>query len=179
MDMGQDFFRDISVRLLFKPFYRSGLSANKITVLNFLTLGLGSVILFANGREALGLLTAGLMAMIDYLDGEIAQARGGHTRLGAYLDTSLDWLYLMLLVGSISYYHKIMPIGYLCLIAISWGNWIEFNGKVNIRLLFPLGISHLIVIGILIGKVHWGITGVMFVQWIRTILMYRRSIWDT
>jgi len=177
--MGKDFFRDISVKLLFKPFYRSGLSANKITVLNFLTLGLGSIVLFLIGREILGLLTAGLMAMVDYIDGEIARARGGNSKLGQYLDTSLDWLYLMLLIGSISYYHNIMTVGYLSLIAITFGNWIEFNGNVKLKLSFPLGISHLIVIGILLGNLKLGIIYIAIVQSIRTIILYWRSIYGT
>ena len=176
--MGQDYFRKISVKLLFKPFYRSGLSANKITVLNFLTLGLGSIVLFAWGVELMGLLVAGLMAMVDYIDGSIAKVRTGYTRLGIYLDTSLDWLYLMLLVGAISYHHNIMPIGYIALIAIAWGNWVEFNGKTKLKLIFPFGISHLIVLGILFRRAEWGIIGVAFVQTLRSIELYRRSIWS-
>lgn len=177
--MGKDFFRDVSVKLLFKPFYRSGLSANKITVLNFLTLGLGSIVLFAEGREILGLLTASLMAMVDYIDGEIARAKGGNTKLGQYLDTSLDWLWLMLLIGAISYSHKIMSIGYITLIAITFGNWIEYNGNVKLKLPFPFGISHLLVIGILIRQIQFSILAIMLIQWIRTILMYKRSIYGT
>ena len=176
--MGQDYFRKISVKLLFKPFYRSGLSANKITVLNFLTLGLLSVLLFACGKEWLGLLVAGLMAMVDYIDGAIAKATTGYTKLGMYLDTSLDWLWLMLFIGAVSYHNNIMLIGYLALIAITWGNWVEFNGKVKLKLIFPFGISHLMVLGILFGKAGWGIICVAIVQGYRTIQLYRRSVWN-
>lgn len=175
----RDFFRDISVRLLFKPFYRSGLSANKITVLNFLTLGLLSIIFFLKGKEILGLLVAGLMAGIDYIDGEIARARGGSTALGQYLDTSLDWLYLMLLIGSISYHNQIMPIGYLALMGITFGNWVEYNGKVKLKLPFPLGISHLIVLGIVLRITPIGVIMIAITQCLRTILMYWRSIYGT
>ena len=178
--MGKDFFRDISVKLLFKPFYRSGLSANKITVLNFLTLGLGSIVLFATGREILGLLTAGLMAMVDYVDGTVARAREGNSKLGQYLDTSLDWFYLMLLIGAISYHHNIMTIGYLTLIAIVFGNWIEYNkvskvgGGYNLPLF--LGIIPILVVGILIQHVRESIFLIMITQWYRTGRMYLWSI---
>ena len=175
----QDYFRQFSVKLLFKPFYRSGLSANKITVLNFLTLGLGSVVLFACGKELLGLLVAGLMAMVDYIDGAIAKARTGCTKFGQYLDTSLDWLWLMLLIGAISWHNDIMVIGYIALIAIVLGNWVEFNGKAKLKLPFPFGISHLIVIGILLGISRWSIFAIAIVQGYRTIMLYRRSIWNT
>lgn len=176
--MGQDFFRQISVKLLLKPFLRSGLSANQITVLNFLTLGLGSVVLFAIGKEMVGLLVSGLAAMVDYIDGEVARVRGGNTKRGAYLDTSLDWLWLMLLIGAISYYNNIMTIGYIALIAIAWGNWVEYNGKVKLKILFPFGISHLLVLGIVTRQTTLGITAIMIVQSIRTILLYRRSLWN-
>jgi phosphatidylglycerophosphate synthase len=163
--------------LLYKPFYRSGLSANKITVFNFLTLGLGSVALFSMGIEGMGLLTAGLAAMVDYIDGTIARARGGSSSIGAYLDTSLDWLWLMLLIGAISYHHEVMTIGYLALVAITFGNWVQYNGKVNIVLPFPLGVSHLMVLGILLRHAEWGITGIMLTQGARTALMYWRSVY--
>jgi len=174
----KDYFRQISVKLLFKPFYRSGLSANKITVLNFLTLGLGSLILFAYGSELLGLLVAGLMAMVDYIDGSIARARSGNSKLGQYLDTSLDWVWLMLFIGSVSYHHNIMHIGYLALIALTWGNWIQYNGNVNVKLCFPFRVAHLMVFGILTNHAEWGIIGVAVIQWYRTIKMYRRSMWN-
>ena len=174
--MGQDYFRQISVKLLFPIFYRSGLSANKITVFNFLTLGLASVVLFTLGHEYIGLLVAGLMAMVDYVDGTIARARGGNTKLGIYLDTSLDWLWLMLFIGSVSYYNNTMLIGYLALIAITWGNWVEYNGNVKVKIIFPFRVTHLMVIGILTQRADLGIMGVAIVQWYRAIKLYRRSI---
>ena len=176
--MGQDYFRQISVKLLFKLFYRSGLSANKITVLNFLTLGLGSLILFIRGYEYAGLLVAGLMAMVDYIDGSIARARGGNSKLGQYLDTSLDWLWLMLFIGAVSYHNNVMLIGYLALIAIVFGNWIQYNGNVNVRLCFPFRVAHLMVFGILTNHVAWALVGVAIFQWYRAIKMYWGSVWN-
>lgn len=173
----KDYFRQISVKLLFRPLRASGLSANKITVLNFLTLGLWSIVLFIRGHEYLGLLVAGLMAMVDYVDGSIARARGGNSKLGQYLDTSLDWLWLMLFIGATSYHNNVMHIGYVALIAITWSNWVEFNGKAKFKRVFPFGISHIMVIGILVGKTEWAIIGVAIVQWYRAIQLYRRSIW--
>lgn len=170
-----DLFRDISVKLLFPLFWKSGLSANKITGLNFLTLGLGSVILFAFGREYLGLLTAGLAAMVDYVDGTVARAGRG-SKNGAYLDTSLDWLWLMMIIGAISYHHKILYIGYLALAAITFGNWVEYNGKVNFKLIFPFGISHLLVLGIIFGKADIAICAIAGTQLLRTGGMYLWSI---
>ena len=171
--MQQDYFRQISKRLLLKAFLRSGLSANQITVLNFLTLCLGSVILFTLGRELWGLLIAGLAAMVDYIDGEVARARGGNSKLGQYLDTSLDWLWLQLLIWAISYNHGILPIGTLCIILIMWGNWVEYNGQVKLKLPFPLGISHLLVLGVFSNI---GFYLILLTQFYRVGRMYLWSI---
>jgi hypothetical protein len=171
----KDYFRQFSTQLLFKPFYRSGLSANKITVLNFLTLEVATVVSFATGFNFMGLLFALLAAMVDFIDGAIAKARTGYTKLGQYLDTSLDWLYL---IGAISWRNNIMYIGYLALIAITWGNWVEFNGNVKCKIPFLLGISPLIITGVFIGHLEWSIIAIAVVQWIRAIKLYRRSVWE-
>jgi hypothetical protein len=173
-----DLFRDISVKLLFNLFDRSGLSANQITVLNFFTLGLVSVWLFATGHEIIALLVSGIVAMIDYIDGSIARARGGNSKKGAYLDTSLDWVWLMLLIGAISYHHDIMLIGYLALMGITLTNWVQYNGNVNVVLKFPLGISHLLVLGILTRNVDISILLIALTQWGRLSLMYLRSTYE-
>ena len=177
--MGQDYFREISKKLLLKPFLRSGLSANKITVLNFLTLCLGSVVLFLTGHSYIGLLVAGLAAMVDYIDGEVARSRGGNSKLGQYLDTSLDWLWLQLLIFSISYSNGVLPFGCLAIIVIMWGNWVEYNGGHKLQPPFPLGISHLLVIGVLFGCSNLTIMLILCIQSIRVAIMYRRYIWNT
>jgi len=168
--------RKLSVKLLFKPFYRSGLSANQITVLSFCTLGLGSVTLFFLGEEVLGLLVSFLMAMMDYIDGEIARARGASSKLGEYLDTSLDWLYLMLLLGAIGFSSQTLPLAYLALVSVTWGNWVEFNGGAECKLPLPLTTGFIIPISVLAGHSGAGIACIAGIQTIRTIILYRRSV---
>lgn len=174
--MGKDFFRDISVKLLFPIFIRSGLSANQITGLNFLLLGLPSLILFSQGKNCLGLEMAILMAMVDYVDGTVARAKGGNTRKGAYLDTSLDWLYLMLLIGTISGRHNCLTTGYLALVAITFGNWVEYNGDVKFKMPFIFGIKFLLVVGIVFGGLDISILLITITQTLRTGGMYLWSM---
>ena len=171
-------FRAVSLKLLFKPFQRSGLSANQITVGNFLIPGLGSIVLFAVGYEiaALGLLI--IMAMVDYVDGAISRSRGSEGNLGAYLDTSLDWLYLMMLVGAISYHNQIMPLGYIALIAISYGNWVEYNGPAKFTLPLPFNIGVIILCSVLLGCSRAGIALITATQITRTIILYGGSVWN-
>jgi phosphatidylglycerophosphate synthase len=174
--MAKDYFRDISVKLLFPIFIRSGLSANQITVLNFLTLGLLSLALFLSGCALIGLLTAGLMAMVDYVDGTIARAKGGNTAFGAYLDTSLDWLYLMLLIGVLGFHYNCILYSYIALMMITFGNWVEYNGKVKFHLPFIFGIKFLLVIGIIFNIIPVSLLAIAVTQGIRTGIMYERSI---
>lgn len=168
-------FRKVSVKLLVPILIKTGLSANKITALNFLLLGLGSVTFFAIGYEYLGLLTASLMAMIDYVDGTIARLRNENSPKGEYLDTSLDWLYLMLLIGAISYYHNIMVFGYIMLIALTFGNWVKYFSLVKVPDC-PTFIIPTLVIGIILKRADISIIVLTLFQCLRTGGMYLWSI---
>jgi hypothetical protein len=170
-----NWLRKLSEKTLFPFFWWTGMSANQVTRFNFFGVGLAVVASFALGYEFLGLLLAGLCAMIDYVDGTVARAGRGHPK-GQYLDTSLDWLYLMLLIGAICFYHNIMVIGYLILIAITFGNWVQYNGGVNVKLPLWLGIDVFITIGVLTRKLDIAMLCVLLIQSIRTAVMYYRSM---
>ena len=171
-----DLFRELSVKLLLKPFLWTGLSANQITMLNFFIVELGAIALFWFKLDLLGLIVGGFAAMVDYIDGSIARYRGGNTKKGQYLDTSSDWLYLMLLIGVISYAHGILILGYITLIALTFGNWLQYNGHVNIKIPNGLNITSVLMWSILLGHAEYGITAIMFIQSIRTVLLYEKSI---
>ena len=173
----QDYARIIAKKYLLKPFLRSGLSANQITILNFSLLGLLSIVLFFKGYFLLGLLVAGLVVLLDNVDGEVARATRGNTKQGEYLDTSLDWLYLMFLLFSISYASGVLAWGTLAIIAITYGNWVQYNGKVNAWLPPYLGITPLLIFGIILQHANYGIMAIAIIQTIRTITLYWRSTW--
>ena len=168
--------RKVAERVLVPIFLKTRLSANQITLLNFFVGSLSVIYLFAIGYDFYGWLLAVLVAMVDYVDGTIARSGRGHPR-GQFLDTSLDWLYLMLLIGAISYHHNIMIVGYLTLVAITFANWVQYNGDVNIRIPYLLNTEILLTIGVLTNKLKYIIIFMMFYQWIRVAIMYRRSIW--
>jgi CDP-diacylglycerol--glycerol-3-phosphate 3-phosphatidyltransferase len=69
--------------------HRAGVSANAVTVIGLL-LTLVAAGFIAAGRPifALALLVVGALA--DTLDGQIAKAAGGGTKLGAFLDSTFD-----------------------------------------------------------------------------------------
>ena len=173
-----DYIREIAKALLFKPMMRSGLSANHITLLNFSTLGLLSIILFFYSSFLAGLLVAGLVVLFDNIDGEIARATTGNTKGGEYLDTSLDWLYLMLLIFSISCASGVLVWGVVALIAINYGNWVQYNGNVEVWLPKFLEITPILTGSILLGHPNFGIILIAIIQTIRTTLLYGRSVWE-
>jgi phosphatidylglycerophosphate synthase len=167
--------RKISVWLLLKPLLWTGISANTVSVIGFL-FGLTACYFFAKGWEYVGLCLCGISASFDYCDGSIARYRHESSFKGQFLDTSLDYFYLMLIVGSISFFHNILSFGYISLMAITLGNWIQYNGNVNIKLPFPLTIQFILFISILFAHAELGITAIMFIQSIRTALLYERSL---
>jgi phosphatidylglycerophosphate synthase len=172
-----DLFRNFSVKLLFKFFMKTGLSANQITMLNFWIFELGAIALFSLRLDIWGLVVGGFAAMVDYIDGTVARARNQTGKFGMYLDTSSDWLYLMMLIGAISYAHNILLLGYITLIAMTFGNWVEYNNLkgINVKIPLWLGICPILIITILLGHAEYGITAIMFIQTIRTALLYWRS----
>lgn len=66
-----------------------GVSANAITALG-VTLTLAGSVLVAQERPLLALVVLAAGSLADTLDGVVARASGGGTRLGAFLDSSAD-----------------------------------------------------------------------------------------
>jgi len=74
---------------LARGLHRMGVSANAITVLGLL-LTLVAAWLIATGQPAAAVAVLVVGALADTLDGQIAKAAGGGTKLGAFLDSTFD-----------------------------------------------------------------------------------------
>jgi CDP-diacylglycerol--glycerol-3-phosphate 3-phosphatidyltransferase len=70
-------------------FGRLGVHPNTLTIIGCL-LQLGVGVIVANGFLWVGGVLLGLTAVFDAFDGALARQRGGGTRFGAFLDSSLD-----------------------------------------------------------------------------------------
>ena len=66
-----------------------GISANAVTIAGGALTLVGAGLL-ANGLPLAALVVLGLGTLADTLDGQIAKASGGGTRLGAFLDSTID-----------------------------------------------------------------------------------------
>jgi CDP-diacylglycerol--glycerol-3-phosphate 3-phosphatidyltransferase len=74
-----------------RALHRLGVSANAVTFVGFgLTLAGATVLALGMPAAALAILLAGALA--DTLDGQVAKAAGGGTKLGAFLDSTFDRL---------------------------------------------------------------------------------------
>lgn len=79
--------------------HRTGVSANAVTVvgLALTVIGAGFV---ATGQPVQALLALLLGSLADTLDGQVAKAAGGGTKLGAFLDSTFDRISDAALAGS-------------------------------------------------------------------------------
>jgi len=69
--------------------HAAGVSANAVTLAGLL-LSLAAAVLVASGQPAAALAVLIVGALADTLDGQIAKAAGGGTKLGAFLDSTFD-----------------------------------------------------------------------------------------
>jgi phosphatidylinositol phosphate synthase len=113
---------------LARALHRVGVSANAVTVFGLL-LTLAAAGFIAAGRPifALALLIVGALA--DTLDGQIARAAGGGTKLGAFLDSTFDRISDAALAGAAVIYgalHGDLLMLWFALIALISGSLVPY-----------------------------------------------------
>lgn len=99
------FFPKIANRLLPIAARIPGLSPNTITLTSFFLYVLGSILLFVTVPHHL-LLSAALLPLsyiLDCLDGQFARTQKMSSRIGDYLDKTLDVLKIFIITASLSY----------------------------------------------------------------------------
>lgn len=69
---------------------RTGISPDAITLIGTVGVSVGALAFYPSGRFLAGTLIITGFVFSDMLDGALARARGGGTRWGAFLDSSLD-----------------------------------------------------------------------------------------
>jgi CDP-diacylglycerol--glycerol-3-phosphate 3-phosphatidyltransferase len=69
---------------------RRGVTADAVTVVGTFGAVLGALVFFARGVFFVGTLVVWFSTMLDMVDGAVARARGGSSRFGAVLDSTMD-----------------------------------------------------------------------------------------
>jgi phosphatidylglycerophosphate synthase len=88
---------------------RLGIHPDAITGVSALLIG-GAAVLLALGWVAAGGWLYLLGASLDALDGRVARARGGGTRAGAFLDSTLDRVGELLVLGGLALSYRSSPV---------------------------------------------------------------------
>ncbi|MFC6023142.1 phosphatidylinositol phosphate synthase [Plantactinospora solaniradicis] len=83
---------------------RVGVTPNAVTVTGTLGVLVGSIALGARGYLVAGALVVTFFALTDLLDGTMARMRGGSSRFGAFLDSSMDRVSDGAVFGAVAYW---------------------------------------------------------------------------
>lgn len=83
---------------------RLGITPNTVTVIGTLGVLVGAVGFAARGHLLIALVLVVIFALTDFLDGTMARMKGGSTRFGAFLDSSMDRVADAGIFGSLAYY---------------------------------------------------------------------------
>ncbi|MGI5215342.1 phosphatidylinositol phosphate synthase [Plantactinospora sp. CA-290183] len=83
---------------------RVGVTPNAVTVAGTLGVLAGAIGLGARGHLVAGALVVTFFALTDLLDGTMARMRGGSTRFGAFLDSSMDRVADGAVFGAVAYW---------------------------------------------------------------------------
>lgn len=135
-------------QLFLALFIRSRLTPNQITTANFLLTSVPSVYFLWTGHNLLCLLFIFINIPVDFLDGEIAKATHQFTRVGEWLDTSLDWLWQLMILATLTYISGYTIIGLIAIIAVVYSNYISATSKKQLDD-FPFVMKYYLFFGIL------------------------------
>lgn len=111
-----------------RALYRAGVTANAVTVAGLL-LSLAAAFLVAAGQPAAAVAVLIVGALADTLDGQIAKAAGGGTKVGAFLDSTFDRLSDASLAGAAVLYGALHAEPFLlwfALIALISGSLVPY-----------------------------------------------------
>ena len=83
---------------------RAGVTPNAVTVIGTVGVLVGALAFGARGHLVAGALIVTFFALTDLLDGTMARMRGGATRFGAFLDSSMDRIADGAVFGAVAYW---------------------------------------------------------------------------
>lgn len=136
---------------------RLGVTPNAVTVAGTVGVLVGALAFGARGDLVTGALIVTFFALTDLLDGTMARMRGGSTRFGAFLDSSMDRVADGAVFGAVAYYlgtrddHAGVAAALLCLIGGNLVSYVKARAE-GLDLTCNVGIAEraerLIVVGV-------------------------------
>jgi CDP-diacylglycerol--glycerol-3-phosphate 3-phosphatidyltransferase len=155
---------------------RAGVTPNTVTVAGTVGVLVGALGFGARGHLLTGLVIVTLSALTDLLDGTMARMRGGSSRFGAFLDSSMDRVADSAIFGAVAYWlatqndHWGLVAALICLAAGQVVSYVKARAE-GLGMTCNVGLAErperLITVGVgglLSGVgVSWGLTAVLWV----------------
>ncbi len=154
---------------------RRGVTPNTVTVVGTVGVLVGALGFGARGHLVAGALIVTVFALTDLLDGTMARMRGGSSRFGAFLDSSMDRVADGAVFGAVAYWLATqgdrlgVAAALICLVAGSLVSYVKARAE-GLGMTANVGIAErterLIIVGVgglLTGfNVSWGLTAALW-----------------
>ncbi|HEX5540103.1 MAG TPA: CDP-alcohol phosphatidyltransferase family protein [Micromonospora sp.] len=169
---------------------RIGVSPNAVTVTGTVGVLVGALAFGARGHLVSGAVIVTVFALTDLLDGTMARLRGGSSRFGAFLDSSMDRVADGAIFGVVTYWLAVegdrwgAAAGLLCLVAGQVVSYVKARAE-GLGMTCNVGIAErperLITVGVgglLTGGfgVTWGLTAALWVLALLSIVTVAQRI---
>lgn len=168
---------------------RAGVSPNAVTVAGTTGVVVGAIGFGARGRLVAGALIVTFFALTDLLDGTMARLRGGSTRFGAFLDSSMDRVADGAIFGAVAYWLVVsgdrwgVVAALICLVAGQIVSYVKARAE-GLGMTCNVGIAErperLIMVGVgglLTGAgVAWGLTASLWVLAVLSVVTVGQRI---
>ncbi|HET9946219.1 MAG TPA: CDP-alcohol phosphatidyltransferase family protein, partial [Actinomycetes bacterium] len=119
-----------AVRPLAERLVRLGVTADAVTVVGTVGAVGGALVFFTRGQFFVGTLVIWASVMLDMVDGAVARLRGGTSRFGAVLDSTLDRLADAAVFGALLWWFAgpgdSRPLVLACLLCLVFGSLISY-----------------------------------------------------
>ncbi|MFD1324766.1 phosphatidylinositol phosphate synthase [Micromonospora sonneratiae] len=167
---------------------RSGVSPNAVTVAGTVGVLIGAIGFGARGHLVAGALIVTLFALTDLLDGTMARMRGGATKFGAFLDSSMDRVADGAIFGSVTYWLATQGDSWgvvaavICLVAGQVVSYVKARAE-GLGMTCNVGLAErterLIAVGVgalLSAVVDWGLTAALWVLAVLSVITVGQRI---
>jgi CDP-diacylglycerol---glycerol-3-phosphate 3-phosphatidyltransferase len=169
---------------------RAGVSPNAVTVAGTVGVVAAAIGFGSQGHLVAGALVVTVFALTDMLDGTMARLRGGSTRFGALLDSSMDRVADSAVFGSVIYWLASegdlwgVVAGLICLAGGQIVSYVKARAE-GLGLSCNVGIAEraerLITVGVgglLTGAlgISWGLTAALWVLAVATVVTIGQRI---
>ncbi|HEX5596010.1 MAG TPA: CDP-alcohol phosphatidyltransferase family protein [Micromonosporaceae bacterium] len=169
---------------------RVGVSPNVVTVTGTVGVVVGALAFGARGHLVSGAVIVTVFALTDLLDGTMARLRGGSSRFGAFLDSSMDRIADGAIFGAVTYWLASrddwagVTAGLLCLVTGQVVSYVKARAE-GLGMTCDVGIAErperLITVGVgglLTGGfgITWGLTAALWVLAVLSVVTVAQRI---